>query len=751
MASTDFRVKNGLTVDGNTTVAGTSLSLGTSTAALTTATVGGAITGNILKLASTTSGTANITTDVTTGIFNLVTGITTGTVNIATGGASTTNIGGAASTVAIGTSGDSTLTVSGAATIKSPAASGTNIIGKNLTIGSGLGTGSGNSGNLIFQTAPAGSSGTTVNTYTTALIVDYTGQIVIGPNLGAAGRTLTINKAVTGSTTSYSVLSNGTIQSDVTTGYINYYSISITAAAAFTLSSSKNFSASQGVIGAGSAITTQYGFSAESTLIGATTNYSFYAGDTAAVTTGKTSYGFYSAINTASGGGTAWGIYANGTASNYIASKLGIANTSPVALLTLGTAGSTAGSLSLAGSTSGTITLQPAATAGTTTITFPATTGTVITSGDSATVTNTMLAGSIANAKLLNSTISGIALGSNLSTLTISTGLTGTSYNGSTGVTIAVDSTTVALKADVHYVGTTSIALNRASASQSLTGITSIDGYAAGLAGGNATTLLGSLPYQSAANTTTLLSPNTTTTRKFLTQTGNGTNGAAPAWTQTYTTSATAPSSPVVGDCWYKSGSDIFYQYVNDGTSSFWLSLNTYPSSYANLAVTSTLTVSGTVSSSLIPTGNNVYNLGSGSAYWGTIYGKATSAQYADLAEKYTADDNYEPGTVLEFGGTNEVTISNTDMSRKIAGIVSTNPGYLMNAELKSEFVVSLALTGRVPCKVQGTVRKGDMIVSASNGYARAEEDPKLGSVIGKALEDFDGITGIIEVVVGRL
>ena len=219
----------------------------------------------------------------------------------------------------------------------------------------------------------------------------------------------------------------------------------------------------------------------------------------------------------------------------------------------------------------------------------------------------------------------------------------------------------------------------------------------------------------------------------------------------TFTTASSAPSSPVVGDCWYKSTSDIFYQYVNDGTSSFWLSLNTYPSSYANLGVTSTLTVSGTVSSSLIPTGNNVYNLGSGSAYWGTIYGKATSAQYADLAEKYTADDNYEPGTVLEFGGTNEVTISNTDMSRKIAGIVSTNPGYLMNAELKSEFVVSLALTGRVPCKVQGKVRKGDMMVSASNGYARAEEDPKLGSVIGKALEDFDGITGIIEVVVGRL
>ena len=78
-------------------------------------------------------------------------------------------------------------------------------------------------------------------------------------------------------------------------------------------------------------------------------------------------------------------------------------------------------------------------------------------------------------------------------------------------------------------LGTTSIAVNRASASQSLTGV-NIDGYAAGLAGGNNTTLLGSVPYQSNVNVTSLLGPNTTTTKKFLRQTGDGTNGAAPAW-----------------------------------------------------------------------------------------------------------------------------------------------------------------------------------------------------------------------------
>jgi hypothetical protein len=101
-------------------------------------------------------------------------------------------------------------------------------------------------------------------------------------------------------------------------------------------------------------------------------------------------------------------------------------------------------SVAMPGSTSGTVTLQPAAAAGTTTITLPATTGTVITTGDSATVTNTMLAGSIANNKLTNSTISGVALGSNLGTLTMNvsgTGLSGsTTYNGSGASTFTVTS-----------------------------------------------------------------------------------------------------------------------------------------------------------------------------------------------------------------------------------------------------------------------------------------------------------------------
>jgi len=128
----------------------------------------------------------------------------------------------------------------------------------------------------------------------------------------------------------------------------------------------------------------------------------------------------------------------------------------------------------------------------------------------------------------------------------------------------------------------------------------------------------------------------------------------------------------------------------------------------------------------------------------------ATTARWADLAEKYLADCAYEPGTVLEFGGEKEVTIAE-DSTRRIAGVVSTDPAFIMNNELKGETVIKLALQGRVPCKVRGKIRKGDMLISGGGGYARPSTDPAIGTVIGKALENFDGVEGIIEVVVGRL
>ena len=117
----------------------------------------------------------------------------------------------------------------------------------------------------------------------------------------------------------------------------------------------------------------------------------------------------------------------------------------------------------------------------------------------------------------------------------------------------------------------------------------------------------------------------------------------------------------------------------------------------------------------------------------------------------YSADAVYAPGTVLSFGGSAEVTQSDKDADPTVAGVVSENPAYIMNAGLISQQAVALALTGRVKCQVQGTVQPGAMMVSAGNGRARAEVNPAMGTVIGKALEAFDGAEGTIEVVVGRL
>ena len=148
---------------------------------------------------------------------------------------------------------------------------------------------------------------------------------------------------------------------------------------------------------------------------------------------------------------------------------------------------------------------------------------------------------------------------------------------------------------------------------------------------------------------------------------------------------------------------------------------------------------------------NGVGDIGQTGNRYAIVYATASSAQYADLAEKYTADRDYEPGTVVHFGGEYEVSQCNQDMCVRVAGVVSTNPAYRMNDELVADYVAMVALTGRVPCKVIGPVAKGDMMVSAGNGRARAEANPRVGSVIGKALENFDGPEGVIEVVVGRV
>jgi hypothetical protein len=157
----------------------------------------------------------------------------------------------------------------------------------------------------------------------------------------------------------------------------------------------------------------------------------------------------------------------------------------------------------------------------------------------------------------------------------------------------------------------------------------------------------------------------------------------------------------------------------------------------------------GSVQTPTLTTGANS-TAGTVTGNWTLTAGSRWQATYADLAEKYAADATYEPGTVLLFGGEQEVTLANAFDSTKVAGVVTTNPAYSMNAMLEAEYVAEIALQGRVPCKVQGPVEKGDLMVSASNGHATANNEARAGTIIGKALENFNGDFGVIEVAVGR-
>jgi hypothetical protein len=173
-----------------------------------------------------------------------------------------------------------------------------------------------------------------------------------------------------------------------------------------------------------------------------------------------------------------------------------------------------------------------------------------------------------------------------------------------------------------------------------------------------------------------------------------------------------------------------------------------------NANITGTTTVTGLTNSG----SNGVGNIGSSTTYFNTVFAKATSAQYADLAEKYLADRNYDVGTLLEIGGSAEVTQTTTAASHKIVGVVSDQPAYIMNAGQVDEVgavATLVALLGRVPCRVKGPVSRGDLLCASDTpGVAQTLQSDQYrpGCVIGKALEPHSGPgLGVIEIIVGRL
>ena len=189
-------------------------------------------------------------------------------------------------------------------------------------------------------------------------------------------------------------------------------------------------------------------------------------------------------------------------------------------------------------------------------------------------------------------------------------------------------------------------------------------------------------------------------------------------------------------------------QLAANGTVRFSVFANGLSSVNGSLSISGNANIGNTITR-VISTGANT-TTGTITGNWSLTSGSRLQATYADLAEYYASDYDYEPGTVLEFGGNAEVTLA-TEKTPKVAGVVSTNPSYVMNSNCAGDITVALALQGRVPVKVKGIIKKGDLMVSGGGGYAISDSSPKLGTIIGKALENFDGAEGTIEVAIGRL
>lgn len=145
----------------------------------------------------------------------------------------------------------------------------------------------------------------------------------------------------------------------------------------------------------------------------------------------------------------------------------------------------------------------------------------------------------------------------------------------------------------------------------------------------------------------------------------------------------------------------------------------------------------------ILPSANNVSNIGSSTSAYNTIFARATSAQYADLAEKYVTDAEYPVGTVIVIGGEKEATAG--QLGDKAIGVISAEPAYLMNSESNGQAV---ALKGRVPVRVVNPVKKGQRLIAGPNGTAQ----PVYSShpdVFGIALESNDSYEEkIIEAVI---
>ena len=213
--------------------------------------------------------------------------------------------------------------------------------------------------------------------------------------------------------------------------------------------------------------------------------------------------------------------------------------------------------------------------------------------------------------------------------------------------------------------------------------------------------------------------------------------GAATALTIDGATGFVSAVTPTTGD---NSTRLATTAYVDNGTTGF-------------LRANGSTALTG----SLLPNADQTIDLGSSIRKYSEIFcvnlfGTATEAEYADLAERFEADSVYEPGTVVELGGEKEITAVEEELSDKVFGVISTKPGFLLNGRAgKNDTHPAVALNGRVPVKVIGKINRGDRLVSAGNGLARAAKINEANSfnVIGRSLENkINDEAGVINAIV---
>ena len=199
---------------------------------------------------------------------------------------------------------------------------------------------------------------------------------------------------------------------------------------------------------------------------------------------------------------------------------------------------------------------------------------------------------------------------------------------------------------------------------------------------------------------------------------------------------------------------------VITGSSSSVTGIVTGASVVGGVITGSSISVSGTVTGagaasfpSITHTGTNaVGNIGSSSSYFNQVFATATTALYADVAERFEADEQLESGTVVELGGAKEITKSMNELSENVFGVISTRPAYTMNGGAgENDTHPPVAMTGRVPVKVTGRINKGDRLVSAGSGLARAAQPGEATSfnVIGRSLVNKPTMgLGVVEAIV---